>query len=254
MSDPLATYSFLPWVRQGIANKITSSGGVRATVKVELTISGEGSELPVSANVTKDVQLIGPGDIVGIEARSIVRTEPRDWITNFEPNYLPFVEFYDEDFPWRYTPAAPDGKGRLQPWLTLVVLEEGEFKEVSNAKDRPLPSINVADASQLFPKTDSLWAWAHVHINRNVLPGPGLASDDMSQVLPKFESVLNENPDLAYSRLLCPRKLKDNTPYHAFLLPTFESGRMAGLGQDPGSVTSATQPAWANPGALDFPV
>ena len=44
-------------------------------------------------------QLYGPGDIIGIDAGLIVRTEPRHWITNFETNYLPFVEFYDEDFP-----------------------------------------------------------------------------------------------------------------------------------------------------------
>ncbi len=59
--------------------------------------------------------------------RSCAR-EPRHWITNFETNYLPFVEFYEEDFPWRYTPAShSDGGRRLRPWLTLVVLDEGEF-------------------------------------------------------------------------------------------------------------------------------
>ena len=47
--------------------------------------------------------------------------EPAHWVTNFEPNYLAAIEFYDEDFPWRYTPAAPDGR-RLLPWLALVVL------------------------------------------------------------------------------------------------------------------------------------
>ena len=42
-------------------------------------------------------QLYGAGDIIGIESRAIVRTEPRHWITNFETNYLPFIEFYEED-------------------------------------------------------------------------------------------------------------------------------------------------------------
>ena len=41
------------------------------------------------------------------------------------------------------------------------------------------------------------------------------------------------NRDLAYSRLLCPRQLEPNTAYHAFLVPTFETGRLAGLGHDP---------------------
>ena len=51
------------------------------------------------------MQLVGPGDIVGINRRAVVRTEPRNGVTDFEPNYLAFIEFYDEDFPWRYTPA-----------------------------------------------------------------------------------------------------------------------------------------------------
>ena len=39
----------------------------------------------------------------------VVRTEPLNRITNFEPNYLAFIEFYDEDFLWRYTPARANG-------------------------------------------------------------------------------------------------------------------------------------------------
>ena len=54
----------------------------------------------------------------------IVRTEPLNWITNFEPNYLAFLEFYDEDFAWRYTPAAPNGV-KLRPGCLLLVAETG---------------------------------------------------------------------------------------------------------------------------------
>ena len=34
-------------------------------------------------------------DIIGIDPRAVVRTEPRDWITNFESNYLPAIDFYE---------------------------------------------------------------------------------------------------------------------------------------------------------------
>jgi len=80
----------------------------------------------------RSVQLYGPGDIIGVDSKAIIRNEPRNWITNFEPNYIPFIEFYDEDFPWRYTPAkpSPDGRGK-RPWLALVVLEESEFDDKS---------------------------------------------------------------------------------------------------------------------------
>jgi hypothetical protein len=112
MSEPVvATYSFLPWLRQGIANNITATDGARATITVNLKLDGDpvdGGAKPAPLTVEKKVQLFGPGDVVGIESRAFFKTEPHNWITNFEPNYLPYIDFYDEDFPWRYTPAAPD--------------------------------------------------------------------------------------------------------------------------------------------------
>jgi hypothetical protein len=105
MSD-IAKYTFLPWLRQGLANQITGSSGNRATFEfdVKLTgqkIDGSGEE---EKNIVKTIQLYGPGDIVGIDPRAIVKVEPRNWITNFEPNYMPYIEFYDQDFLWRYSP------------------------------------------------------------------------------------------------------------------------------------------------------
>jgi hypothetical protein len=264
MTKPLGTYSFLPWLRQGLANQIQTadfddSVRVRAEVNVQLTLSGEkpggGSEsLPP---ISRPVALFGPGDIVGIEGRAIVRIEPRNWITNFEPNYLPAIEFYDEDFPWRYTPAAPDlGKNRLRPWIMLLVLkEEVEFTEGKNIKDRPLPYIDVTDLN-VFPRADELWAWAHVHVNESLAANDGeFVSTDMNAVIPKFENLLQRNPDLAYSRIVCPRKLDENAAYHAFLIPVFEAGRRAGLGLELGDIP-ATMSAWDSgprPDGVSFP-
>lgn len=250
MSD-IATYSFLPWLRQGVANTITSAdndAGVktRTSVHVELTLSGDpvaaGAELTQS--IARDVALYGPGDIVGIDTRAIFRTEPRGWTTNFEANYLPLIEFYDEDFPWRYTPAAPNGV-RLRPWIALVVLAENEFDEGKNVANRPLPYISVAD-STAFPPADQLWAWAHVHFNQSLAGAPGeVVSPDMIAVLPRVQAALSANRDVAYSRLVCPRRMADNTAYHAFVVPVFETGRLAGLGQAPDAAPHATFSAWA---------
>jgi hypothetical protein len=247
MSDPIATYSFLPWLRQGIANQITARDGdttvkLRATISVALELKGEAIAGGTLTELIppKNIELYGPGDIVGIESRSILKSEPQHWITNFEPNYLPYIDFYDEDFPWRYTPAAPNGS-RLKPWIMLVVLKEDEFKDGANIKDKPLPFIEVANPS-VFPPAQNLWAWAHVHINRSL--GQEIVSTDMAAVIPKFQSILNENPDLAYSRIVCPRKLEPNAAYHAFLVPVFESGRLAGLGLSPDKAPNATAIAW----------
>jgi len=248
----IATYSFLPWLRQGVANTITAADGdntvkTRATINVALQLTGQavGGGAPLTQALTQNIALYGPGDIVGIDARAIVRLEPRNWITNFESNYLPAIDFCDPDFPWRYTPAGPDGTGlKLRPWIALVVFQESEFTEGQGTGQRPLPYVTVTDAS-LFPPADQLWAWAHVHFNQSLSAGPTeLVSPDMSAVLPRVQALVNQNRDLAYSRILCPRRLADRTGYHAFLMPVFETGRLAGLGQDPGAAPFATFSAW----------
>ena len=249
MSSPIATYSFLPWLRQGLANQVQSADNdpavkTRAGVNVSLQITadkvGGGS---LTDSVSRDVALFGPGDIQGVDSRAIVRTEPRNWTTSYEPNYFADIEFYDEDFPWRYTPAAPDvPKSRLRPWIMLLVLKESEFTEGKNIKDKPLAYVDVPDLT-VFPPKDQLWAWAHVHVNR-ALSDTDIVSADTNAVLAKFKSTLNENADLAFSRIMSPRRLEPTTAYHAFLMPVFETGRLAGLGLDPAASPFATFSAW----------
>src|SRR5215469_6093257 len=133
----VATYSFLPWLRAGVVNTITAADGdstvkTRATISAGLQLSGQpvGGGTPLTSPISQTIGLYGPGDIVGIDSRAIVRLEPRDWITNFESNYCPAIDFYDEDFPWRYTPAAADVSGlKLRPWIALIVVTAQEFQE-----------------------------------------------------------------------------------------------------------------------------
>ena len=44
------------------------------------------------------------------------------------------------------------------------------------------------------------------------------------------DSARRTSPDSGVSRLISPRRLEPNTPYYAFVVPTFEVGRKAGLG------------------------
>ncbi|MFD5521053.1 hypothetical protein [Streptomyces sp. NPDC127066] len=246
-------YTFLPWLRSGIATRITTDPGTaaRASVPVALRVTAEdGTGTAPPRDVQRTVQIYGPGDVIGIDPRTVSRTEPRSWITNVEPNYLAHIEFQDEDFPWRYSPAAPDATThRLKPWLALVVLAAGkdsqstdgaEFTE-GKAIGRPLPYIAVSNPGAL-PPADQLGAWAHVHVN-GALDSP-VISDDMSSVLPALAQVLRTNADHACARLLCPRRLAPNTAYHAFLVPAFETGRLAGLGLDPAAAPGALHPSW----------
>ena len=175
MSDQIATYTFLPWLRQGIVSKVKNedtlgekAGPVeRTSVLVSLTVNGQKNF------VTQNVQLIGPGDVIGVSPRAVVRTEPRHWITDFEPNYLAFVEFYEEDFPWRFTPAravrqnlagnpaSSPKQTKLRPWIFLLALEESEFEEISSLS-QPLASIRLVettDVDAVLPPSDESW-WA----------------------------------------------------------------------------------------------
>jgi hypothetical protein len=257
MNDKVATYTFLPWLRQGIASHIDTQDTLgelsgldeRAEVTVSLRVN-EGSP------IAKNILLIGPGDILGINPRAIVKTEPRNWITDFEPNYLPFIEFYDEDFPWRYTPAnavhtgGDDKKSRLRPWIVLVVLTEDEFEPLQPLNGT-LPSIKIiGDINTVFPKKPGQsWAWAHVHVSKDITRASG---NTPPQMITELESLVRQNPDEAYSRLICPRKLQPNKAYHAFVVPAFETGRRAGLGLDTGGI-DALKPSWGD-NQLEFPV
>ncbi|HEX6685143.1 MAG TPA: hypothetical protein VF062_20300 [Candidatus Limnocylindrales bacterium] len=239
-------YSFLPWLRRGIASGMEHDAGeARTSVTVELRITGD----PVNPesrdqvlDVRQRVQLYGPGDIVGVDRRAIVRVEPRDRTSNFESNFMPFIEFYDEDFPWRYTPTQADNLGRLSPWLALVVLAADEFTEGTKLPEAPLPFVTVPDFAVL-PPAGQLHGWAHVHVNRSVT-GNGTVSESMPEVLARLEEILDENPDLASSRLMCPRLLQPRTAYHAFLVPALESGRLAGLGLDPRGTPEIMHGSW----------
>jgi hypothetical protein len=258
-----ASYSFLPWVRLGLANQIAGGAGGRAFVRVTLglrvkALDGTTINQPLPA---KTVQLYGPGDVIGLDTRTIIRTDPHDaGASNFEPNYLAAIDFYDEDLPWRYTPVAPDAQGRLLPWILLIVLKEGEFTgPVSGDARQHLPAtITVTDdaLAHAFPDAATLWAWAHVQVNGELTAsGAEVVATDTDAAAARLSATLAQDADLAYSRIVSPRRLEPNTGYTGFLLPAFESGRRAGLGLDPAGA-GATDCAWTSngPQKSTFPV
>jgi len=225
MSDALGRYHFLAWARRGIGASITNpdSGSLpsRATLNVELSLSVDtGTPTPIS----RLVELFGPGDVIGLDPRHVIKTEPRDSTVNFEPNYLCGIEFDSPDLPWLFTPAAPVGD-RLQPWLVLIAVKPDEFNLPSIAP-HPLPALDVLKIAALPDLADS-WNWAHVQVSGDA----------------ELADALANAPGAVISRLLCPRRLDAETSYTAFLVPAFEIGRQAGLGQDVSGITTA-DPAW----------
>lgn len=248
MSVEIARYQFHSWARRGISANITEPDDLGSGTST-LT---ERAEVPVSVKlngnaIDKNFALVGPGDIIGINRDMIVRTEPLNWITDTEPNYLAFVEFYDEDFPWRYTPAAPVGE-KIRPWIALLVLKEDEFERTT--RKVPLPVITIKNKDAL-PPYDETWLWAHVHSHADI---PDSELSDYEKFLLSLNRTVNADPDQIFSRLMNPRKLESNTAYYAFIVPAFETGRLAGLEQ-PTTGTHAQMPSWDNDGpGGDMPV
>jgi hypothetical protein len=223
--DEFGRHHFLAWSRQGIATTLSNPdyGGSlpdRPAVAVDLNVTASGPD-SVTAVPTVTVHTFGPGDVLGIDPRHVVRTEPKDSTPNFEPNYLAGIEFDTPDFPWLFTPATPAGN-RLRPWITLIALAQSEYRPVPGVVT-PLPAIDVASIAALQPLDDA-WNWAHTQVAGDA----ALADSDPASVV---------------SRLLCPRRLDPETTYTAFVVPAFEIGRLAGLGLDVSAVHTS-DPAW----------
>ena len=176
------------------------------------------------------LRLYGPGDVIGIDPRAVLRTDPLGHTADFEPNYLACIEFDIPDFPWLFTPAAAGANGRLRPWLVLVVVPHVGDMPTRPTGDAPLPRIDVP-VSEL-PDLSESWAWAHAQV----------VELDASQ---SVEQILGSQPERNLSRLVCPRRLEPETHYLACVVPAFEAGRKAGLGLE---VTAADEdrlgPAW----------
>jgi len=244
-----AGMTFLSWVRTGLisnAAPAAASGNLldaplplTATLPVTLAVDG-GGEVRYAASV------VGPGDVVGLDRRQVIRSDPAPGAVEVAPNYFALVEFDRPDLPWMLTPNAPaealpddaDARRGLRPWLCLVVVPDQALDPPTAG--RPLPRLVVSDAE--LPELESAWLWAHAQ----VLTAPG---DDL-------QDLLANRPERTLSRLVSPRRLKPGRGYLACVVPVFEAGRRAGLGLDP-APGDTLAPAWtrgASPREVYLPV
>ena len=210
---------FAPYMQSSIGAAVASTAPhLLPTLSPRLVLSGPGGrQVPMDPPET-GLQMLGPEGVIGIDPRHILRMEPAPGSTGTEPNYLACIEFDAPELPWLFTPARAD-RGRLRPWLALVVLERAEHQVQPG---RPLPFVDV-DPVRL-PDPASSWAWAHVQRPAG-RTGPLI------------------------SRLLCPRRLAESTAYVACLVPAFEGGRVAGL-TDGGQIVDARGDAWSVGGGV----
>ncbi len=246
-------YRFMPFARRGLARSHRNPDAVNAPlasrprVSVGLTLQAKrdgNAVTAVSGNV--DLTLYGPADIIGIDPRLVIRTDPKPNITNFEPNYLAVVDFDPPDFPWLLTPAQATASNHLRPWLVLVVLDRAKVRLPGMKPGRPLPSIELTaeHVAGELPDLSESWLWAHAQAvsEKSKADEAGLAAE------------MKQFQERNISRLVCPRRLEARKNYVACVVPAFDGGRLRGLGQP--VVAETLAPAWnrAEPTATELPV
>lgn len=239
---PNASVVFLPWVRQGAAAAINVADTLGANMRGAVVLKATLAINSVPGDPIA-VRLRGPADVVGIDPHEIVRVDPKPNTTDFEPNYFSGIEFDRPDFPWLFTPAKAGADAKLRPWLCLVVVRQQEGVLLSSSADAPLPILNIngpAKPADELPDLVDSWAWVHAQVAASSLAetDPNLLKNDM-----------RTRPERSLSRLLCPRILQPNTDYVACVVPTFELGCKAGLGEEIRetelTAESALKPAWS---------
>jgi hypothetical protein len=207
-----ATLRYLSYVRRGLARSIgaeaDASGLPRSAVAaVEVTVTAAGEP------IGRTMAVRGPGSVVGLAADEVLRVDPLDGTRDHATNLFPSVELRTADLPWLFTPARPRDD-RLVPWLVLVVVEERDGVELEDGAR----VLSVDDPSRELPDLSAAWAWAHVQVYADYTD---------------LAALLADTPELATARLLCPRSLEPDTSYLACVVPSFEAGRLAGLGLEP---------------------
>lgn len=229
-------FAFLPNLRSSAAAGAPLEG-VRLRLSYDLEIiaddSAQANRVPVSA------VLKGPGDVVGLDPTQITRIEPEDANKGFEPNYFPFVQLKAPDLPWRYT-LDGGAVDRLTPWLVLIALKDDEFSYV-NQGSALAPRIEVGSVRDSLPDLSQAWATAHVQV-------------DMDGVTGTPAEVVQADPGRGFARIFACRKLEAATSYSLFLVPSYQVGREAALGEGADAALGRTL-AWdvANTGALILP-
>ncbi len=227
---------FLPFVREGIMPAATAAARTQVPITMHLESAGRAPR-----DVARVLPLLGPGDVITIEPRQVLRVTPAAGTRDAEPDFFPAIEFDAPDLPWVYSPVVPTGT-RVLPWLVLVVVEATSDVAVVAGQQGQSPWIlrmPEAVARRELPDLADTWAWVHAQV---ACATPG-----------EIAQTLAQHPDRTMSRLLAPRRLLPFRPYRACVVPAFRCGRVAGLGGDPGAdplIVTGREPAWS---ATDVP-
>jgi hypothetical protein len=222
---PPSAYSIVSWVRRGLGSFVTGQSETNfASLPVSLAINGAAVDAP-------PVRLLGPGDITGLDARAVIRTDPRDASDAFEPNYLAMAELALPDLPWMFSPSG-DVNGRVRPWICLIVVPDGPGAAIQvQASGISVLRLDAPlDPRSELPDLTTIDLWAHAQVTGQALSGTAL------------EAAFSGNSATTLARLIASRRLQPNQGYIACIVPTYHAGVNAALGLpvDPDDLA----PAW----------
>lgn len=223
----------VPYLRKGLGQHIKDGQRTKnSRAVIDLTVNVKGTKASgenKSFSADRELVLVGPGDVKKVKPGIISHYYPPVLNTQrFNPTTLPFIEFYEADFPWRYTPLPVDDKGNCIPWLVLVAVNEDEYKLVMD-KGKKTVEFNLSEEryNKVFPSPELHSKLAHVQLE-------------------------HEGDNDGIARLLCASELEQSKHVTVFLLPAFETGRMSGLDENYVDI-SIDERSWSK-GARKFPV
>ena len=211
----------VPYVRRGFsasdswgANAEKASVGIKVDFKMSKVEEGE-CEKSTTESFTKHIPLAGPELVKQLRSSAVYQVNPADGTAGKSNDYMPYIEFYEEDLPWRFTPR---GKGeQIPPWMMLLALKDDEFSVSVNEQGTKVLTVNSAEEG-IYPDADKFYCYAHLQLS---------VPEDYNGSLTDY---IKEYPEQCISRLICHRSLEPDTHYTLFLVPSFEIGRVAGLG------------------------
>ncbi|MDF2906102.1 MAG: uncharacterized protein K0R34_1423 [Herbinix sp.] len=217
---------FLPWIRLGLGalntthtkQEIREDGSINvlqtARRNIEINTKVKDKSGGLLGEVSKSFTLKGPGEVLGFSDQAVSLIEPLNNETSFAPNQIPYVDFKDADFPWRYSLEEPDAENRLKPWLILIVLKRGEYSELPPGRSCRMISVS----NSLLPDLNDSWAYAHAQVS---------ATTALNNV--NIKEYIIHYPNYAHSRIICTRKLQPSQNYTAFLVPVYKMGVQAAM-------------------------
>ena len=228
---PLGRYHFLSWARRGIGASVANAddGGSlagRASLSVQLSVDGgQGGASATAARTPVPVQMFGPGDVVGIDPRHVIRTEPRDVHRQLRAELSLrhrvrragfSVAVHARRAEWR-PPAAVARADRAQA---------GRIHAVHRSRRIRCRRSRSAKIAALHDLSDS-WNWAHVQVSGDTPLADAMASCARQR-------------DLAPG---LPAPARSRNALHRVPGSGVRDRQAGGLGQDVSGITTA-DPAW----------